>query len=216
MKKRQNNSARASALQITISVALLAVSAILFASSFKAAPTTPQSGFYPPLPNLPDGVPNPLITVTVPVATMDTSVPITTNIILPVNVSLMNPTTTGGNNYVGFQGDLVFNETVCSFGTTGPGVGAEVQGAGITGSNWNVSANILVGTGPTGRILRVSAFSLDFTPMAGSGLMFNLKMFRVSSTPGDFTTLVWKPTPDNFIIIDDNLDTFAPLEPDGL
>ena len=49
-----------------------------------------------PGPNLPEGIPNPLITVTVPIATMDTSVPIATNIILPVNVSLMNPTTTGG------------------------------------------------------------------------------------------------------------------------
>src|SRR5947207_14338876 len=41
MKKRQNNSARASALQITLSVALLSVSAILFASSFRAASTAP-------------------------------------------------------------------------------------------------------------------------------------------------------------------------------
>ena len=38
MKKRQNNSARASALQITLSVALLSVSAVLFASSFRGAP----------------------------------------------------------------------------------------------------------------------------------------------------------------------------------
>ena len=82
MKKRQNNSARASALQITLSVALLSVSAILFASSFKAAPpaaagvsagspircsrtlrrcshrflsqgTPKQDGFYPPLPQAP-------------------------------------------------------------------------------------------------------------------------------------------------------------------
>ena len=60
MKKRQNNSARASALQITLSVVLLSVSAILFASSFKAAaPAAPgrpqpdvvaQAGFFPPLP----------------------------------------------------------------------------------------------------------------------------------------------------------------------
>src|SRR4030081_2275126 len=57
MKKHQNNSTRASALQITLSVALLSVSAILFATSFKAAPAVtgmPQSGaiaqdgFYPP------------------------------------------------------------------------------------------------------------------------------------------------------------------------
>ena len=44
MKKRQNNSARASALQITLSVALMSVSAILFASSFRAAtPAAPGS-----------------------------------------------------------------------------------------------------------------------------------------------------------------------------
>src|ERR1700694_2722652 len=92
MKKRQNNSARASALQITLSIALLAVSAILFASSFRAAapaapgrpqpdvvamipnvPATPQQdGFYPPLPlpavpnPQPANTPNPLITVSLP------------------------------------------------------------------------------------------------------------------------------------------------------
>src|SRR5450432_4561361 len=136
MKKRQNNSARASALQIIIAVALLSVSAILFASSFKAAPTASQSGFYPPLPapvtnqpggpapgpDYPAGIPNPLITVTVPIATMDTSVPIATNIILPVNVSLMNPTTTTGNNYVGFQGDLVLTKP--SAASAPPGLGS--------------------------------------------------------------------------------------------
>jgi hypothetical protein len=59
MKKRQNNSTRASALQISVSVALLCVGAILFASSFRAAPpvaanglpgSTEYTGFYPPLP----------------------------------------------------------------------------------------------------------------------------------------------------------------------
>ena len=43
MKTRQNKSTRASALHITLSVALLSVSAILFASSFKAAaPAAPD------------------------------------------------------------------------------------------------------------------------------------------------------------------------------
>ena len=75
MKKRQNNSARASALQITLSVALMSVAAILFASSFRAAapaapvraksdlvlamnapatqPAPQQSGFFPALPDAP-------------------------------------------------------------------------------------------------------------------------------------------------------------------
>lgn len=64
MKNRQLNSLGASALQITLSVALLCIVAILFASNFKAAPTAAQAkskttagenAFYPPLPahNLP-------------------------------------------------------------------------------------------------------------------------------------------------------------------
>ena len=65
MNKRQNNSARASALQITLAVALMSISAILLASSFKAAPepkpnapaATQQDGFYPPLPHSPRNAP---------------------------------------------------------------------------------------------------------------------------------------------------------------
>src|SRR5437762_2671603 len=111
MKKRQNNSARASALQITLSAALLAISAILFASSFKAAPPSApvsqnvklqQDGFYPPLvvpatpqqpgffPPLPLEAPlgAPAITVSLPIATLDTSVPASTIIIQPVMTTL--------------------------------------------------------------------------------------------------------------------------------
>src|SRR4029079_16850761 len=97
------------------SVALLAVSAILFASSFRAAPSAADShpGFYPPLPALapapgqePDGPPqpNPLITVSLPTDTITVSV--NQNQLEPVNTTLIDPGTTGGNNYVGFQGDF--------------------------------------------------------------------------------------------------------------
>ena len=40
MKKQQNNSIRAWALQVALSVALLSISAVLLASSFKATPAT--------------------------------------------------------------------------------------------------------------------------------------------------------------------------------
>src|SRR5205809_6791704 len=43
MKKQQNNSTRAWALHVALSVALLSISAVLLASSFNAAPTA--SGF---------------------------------------------------------------------------------------------------------------------------------------------------------------------------
>ena len=47
MKKRRNNSTRASALQITLSAALISISAILLASTFKAAPAA--SGLSAPI-----------------------------------------------------------------------------------------------------------------------------------------------------------------------
>src|SRR5260370_42508657 len=40
MKKRQNNSTRAWALQVALSIALLSISAVLLAPSFKATPAT--------------------------------------------------------------------------------------------------------------------------------------------------------------------------------
>src|SRR5436309_720438 len=167
MKKRHNNSARASALQITISVALLAVSAILFASSFRAAPQVTQpntvalpenapgvanaaapvrqsgfypalpdsrpfeGGFYPPLPETaPDGVP--AITVALPIDTFNTTVPASTVIIEPVTTTLIDSTTTGGANYVGFQGDFTFDSAVVGFDTP------QVQRAGLTSdTSWN-------------------------------------------------------------------------------
>src|SRR4029077_14156596 len=42
MKKQQNNSIRAWALQVALSVALLSISAVLLASTFKAAPATSE------------------------------------------------------------------------------------------------------------------------------------------------------------------------------
>jgi len=43
MKKQQNNSTSASAIQIVLSIALLSISAVLMASSFKAAPPAPST-----------------------------------------------------------------------------------------------------------------------------------------------------------------------------
>src|ERR1043166_3272868 len=222
MKKSQNNSTRASALQITLSVALISISAILFASSFRAAPpaapepdvaaitgpasqtvnpqertnvsaTLPQNGFFPPLPlTAPQGAP--LITVSLPTDNFDNQVPISTIIIEPVNTTLIDPTTTGGLNYVGFQGDFTFDSAVIGFATP------QVQGAGLTSTNWNVSSNILDSGPGTTKTLRISAFSLDFTPLNGMGTLFNLRVLRVSNIPGDTTPLIWAQPPQNLIL----------------
>jgi hypothetical protein len=105
------------------------------------------------------------------------------------------------NKLAGFQGDFTFDERVVTF------VGEPVQKAGITGGNWNVSGNVLPGPGPI-RTLRVSAYSLDFVPLSGSGTLFELKMLRVSKAQG--TPLLWAAPPDDFIFIDADLKTQKP------
>src|SRR5438105_11234428 len=157
MKKRQNNSTRATALQITLSVALMAVSAILFAYSFRAAPQATSDGFYPPLPqstelkgsfypplNTPEGIfPLPGVTVFLPTTTIDCSVPTTMVNVIPVTVTQMDSTTTGGVDMVGFQGDFTYDPTVIGFGTP------QVTRDGLTVSpsaNWNLTASIFPNT----------------------------------------------------------------------
>ena len=128
----------------------------------------------------PTATPSPgLITVSLPIDTFDNSVPIATIIIEPVTTTLIDPTTTAGLNYVGFQGDFTFDSAVVSFVTPG-----QVQKAGLTGGDWNVSSNILNSGPGTLKTLRISAFSNDFTPLNGSGTLFNLRMLRVSNNAG--------------------------------
>src|SRR6266850_1384303 len=202
MKKSQNNSIHASALQVSVSVALMAISAILFASSFRAAPPR-QDGFYPPLPAAPEGVgPNPNITLSLPVDSFNTSVPASTVIIEPVSTTLIDPTTTGGSSYIGFQGDFLFDSAVVTFATP------QVAAAGLTTAvPWTVSANI-INTGPgTFKTLRVSAFVGDGTTgLNGTGTLYNLRMLRVSSNPGDTSSLTWAPVSsgNEFLFIDEN------------
>ena len=148
----------------------------------------------------------PPIAVSLPIATLDTSIPGATVINKPVVTTNLDASL----NYIGFQGDFTFDETVVTFAPP------FVHAAGLTGGgNWNVSANILPGAGPI-RILRVSAFALDSVPLNGSGVLYNLRMRRVSSTPGANTPLAWKPDPDNFLFIDADLNMFAPTQNDGL
>jgi hypothetical protein len=103
------------------------------------------------------------------------------------------------NKLVGFQGDFTFDKRVVTF------QGEPVQKAGITGGNWNVSGNVLPGAGPM-RTLRISAYSNDFTPLSGSGTLFELRMRRVSQSAPS-TPLLWAAPPDQFIFIDAELKT---------
>jgi hypothetical protein len=106
------------------------------------------------------------------------------------------------NNLIGFQGDLTFDSTVLTFESP------PVQPAGLTSVNWDVSGNILPGPGPI-RTLRISAFSLGFTPLSGSGALFELRMTRVSKE-AQVTQLFWAPPPDHFLFIDADLNTQKP------
>jgi hypothetical protein len=84
-----------------------------------------------------------------------------------------------------------------------------VRKAGITGGNWNVSGNVLPGTGPI-RTLRISAYSNDFTPLSGEGTLFELRMTSVSQAPTQGTPLLWAAPPNQFIFIDADLKTQRP------
>jgi hypothetical protein len=120
------------------------------------------------------------------------------------NFALQVTTTTieAKSNLVGFQGDFTFDERVVTFQSE------PVQNAGITGGNWNVSGNVLPGAGPI-RTLRISAYSNDFKPLAGSGTLFELRMTRVSQA-AQGTQLLWAAPPDQFIFIDADLNTQKP------
>jgi hypothetical protein len=214
MKKRRNNSAHASVLQITLLVALLFVSAILFASTFKAAAPAAgrsqsgivrQDGFYPPLPV--PAVIEQTMTVSLPAVILDNSVSMDTVILEPITTSNIK----ADQNIVGFQGDFTFDSAVLTFSPS-----LFVEPAGLTGNNWNVSANILNNGQGTMKTLRISAFSNDQVPLSGSGTLFNLRMLRVSNMPGAVSPLVWKLDPDNFLYIDADLTLFSVDQPDGL
>jgi hypothetical protein len=107
------------------------------------------------------------------------------------------------NRLVGFQGDFTFDERVVTFQSE------PVQKAGLTGGNWNVAGTVLAGTGPI-RTLRISAYSNDFTPLSGSGTLFELRMTRVSKA-AQGTQLMWAAPPDHFIFIDADLNTQSPI-----
>jgi hypothetical protein len=181
---------------------------------FSGSAPAQQSGFFPPLPADPDGItPLPGITVSLPVDTMNVSLPASTVYIKPVTTTLIDSTTTGGANLVGFQGDFTFDSSIVGFGTP------PVQRAGLTSNaNWNISIGILP-TPPTGiRTARLSAFMSAFVPLEGSGTLFELRMRRVSNTPGASTALTWAPqsSGNQFIFIDDNLLSYMPNQPSGL
>jgi hypothetical protein len=80
-----------------------------------------------------------------------------------------------------------------------------VQAAGLTGTNWNVTGNVLSGDGPI-RTLRVSAYSNDFTPLSGSGTLFELRMRRVRPE-AQSAQLIWAAPPDDLIFIDTDMNT---------
>ena len=121
-----------------------------------------------------------------------------TNFIVQVTTTAID----AKNKLVGFQGDFTFDERVVTFQSE------PVQKAGLTGGNWNVSGNVLPGTGPI-RTLRISAYSNDFTPLSGSGTLFELRMTRVSKA-AQGTPLIWAAPPDHFIFIDADLNTQKP------
>ena len=143
----------------------------------------------------PDEVPSTVAAVALPEVAVDRS---RTNFIAAVRTTAID----AKNKLVGFQGDFTFDERVVTFQSE------PVQKAGLTGGNWNVSGNVLPGRGPI-RTLRISAYSNDFTPLSGSGTLFELRM-RLTVKASQSTPLLWAAPPDQFIFIDADLNTQTP------
>ena len=147
------------------------------------------------------------VTVTAPTFTMDTSdgsivdQPVTTTFI------------DASRNYIGFEADMVFDSAVAM---PSPGLDPVVA-AGLTASGWNVTGNVL-NTGPgTLKTLRVSAYVKDAnTPLSGSGTLYLIHWQRVSIYPEDVTPLTWSPFPNDFQFIDTDLNSFSPVQSNGL
>ena len=142
-------------------------------------------------------VPVTVDTLSLPSVAIDAFV---TNFIVQVTTTAID----AGNRLVGFQGDFTFDERVVTFQSE------PVQKAGLTSGNWNVSGNVLPGKEPI-RTLRLSAYSNDFTPLSGSGTLFELRMTRVSQA-AQSAPLVWAAPPDQFIFIDADLNTQKPRD----
>ena len=142
-----------------------------------------------------DEVPATVAKLALPNVKVDTSV---TDFIAQVATSTIN----AADRLVGFQGDFTFDERMVTFQDP------PVQNAGLTAGNWNVSGNVLPGPGPI-RTLRISAYSLDFTALSGSGTLFELRMTRVSKA-AQSTQLLWAAPPNQFIFIDADLKTQKP------
>ena len=151
------------------------------------------------------------ITLSLPNDFLDPSVPSNTVIIAPVTTTMIDSATTNGANITGCQGDFTFDSSVITFANP------PVQRAGLTSDpNWNVSANI-IGTG-TIKTLRISAFMNTFVGLNGSGTCFEVRIRRVSSTVGAMSPLTWAPTcqGNEFIFIDDTLNSYDPTQNNGL
>jgi len=146
----------------------------------------------------PGEVPATVAAISLPNGAVDASV---TNFIAQVTTTDID----AKNKLVGFQGDFTFDERVVTFQSE------PVQNAGLTAGNWSVSGNVLPvlpGAGPM-RTLRISAYSNDFTPLSGSGTLFELRMTRVSKA-AQSTQLLWAAPPGQFIFIDADLQTQKP------
>src|SRR5262245_16860047 len=147
MKKHNQHSAFTSVRWIAL-VAALSVCAGAVWSNLTAAPKVNRNGSV-------------LVeNIYLPVTNIDTSI---NEFIQPVLTSSIS----ASSNLVAFQGDFTFDSTIVSFQSP------PVSKAGMTDGNWNVTGNVLPGTGPI-RTLRVSAFVQDgFSPLSGTGILYN-------------------------------------------
>src|SRR5262249_49346688 len=160
----------------------LFASLFLLFASFQNALAGPRHS----LPEAPSGA---ATTVNLPTADLDTSIPVTTVVMLPVNSTATDPAL----NFVGFQGDFIFDSSVL---TSPP---PYVAAGDVTANDRTVAGNVidLDPPHPPLKALRVSAFANGLSPLSGAGSLYKIQMIRMSNTTGANTTLTWRPAPSH-------------------
>ena len=165
--------------------------------------TPPQDGFYPALPgaDVPTTTLSPIVSL--PSDFFDTPTPIATVFTEPVTTTFLDQ----GQGWIQFQGDFTYDSAIVSFDAT------PAEPAGLTAAGWAVSGTI-INSGP-GSIKTLHITATGSSALNGSGTLFNLRMVRVSTTPGDTTSLVWNQSPTNFRFGNAAGGQYAPVQNSG-
>ena len=128
-----------------------------------------------------------VLRVSLPIGSLSTSVSTSTVVLKPVTTTFIDESL----QYTQFESYFSFDSSIITFAFP------YAQTTELTSTGWALTTG-LSGTAGGIRTLYIHGTSNDQTPLSGSGTLFNLRMRRVSGTPGAATPLTWLASPNDF------------------